>query len=60
MLKSYGGWVGGLQHLVSAQGPLVLGFWVWGQLFAIPRLEAFYLICRGHISTYLTSELTIK
>ena len=36
MLKSYGwggvGWGGGVAHeiLVSAQGPLVLGFGVWG------------------------------
>ena len=35
MLKSYvwgGGGVGWVAHeiLVSAQGPLVLGFWVWG------------------------------
>ena len=32
MLKSYG-WGGGLVYheiLVSAQGPLNLGFWVWG------------------------------
>ena len=31
MLKSWG-WGGVVAHeiLVSAQGPLVLGFWVWG------------------------------
>ena len=32
--KSYGWWGGGVvvahEILVSAQGPLVLGFWVWG------------------------------
>ena len=32
MLKSYrvGGVVVAYESLVSAQGPLVLGFWVWG------------------------------
>ena len=52
MLKSYGvGWGGvgccgvvAYEIIVSAQGPLVLGFWVWGLRVWGQGLTIFFLV----------------